>query len=120
MSGRTLESSVPLLRHHLCSNISPNSSCTRCRPIASAFRPAGVARYTRRFPSRVQSRAGPKVTLSCHAVQDGIEGAGAQPIAMATKLVDHRLAEDRAFGGVMKDMQPDEAGVQVPIDHRCP
>jgi len=34
------------------------------------------------------------------------------------KLVDHRLAEDRTFGGVMENMEPDEPRVQVAVYHR--
>jgi hypothetical protein len=37
-----------------------------------------------------------------------------------TKLVDHRLAEYRNFGGVMKNMEPDEPRVQIAIYQRCP
>jgi hypothetical protein len=57
---------------------------------------------------RVHRRAGPQVSLAFHAVQDGIERARAQSIAMSTELVDHRLAEDRTVRGVMKNVQPDE------------
>lgn len=69
-------------------------------------------------PPIVEGQAGPQIALPFHAVQDGIERARAQAIAVATKLVDHRLAEDRTFGGMMEDVEPDEPGIQVAIDHR--
>jgi len=56
--------------------------------------------------------------LLFHAVQDGIKRAGAQPIPVPTELVDHRLAENGAFGGVVENMQPDESRIQVSIYHR--
>ena len=60
-ASAAIESSEPLHAHHWCSNISPNSSCTRCRPIASAFRPAGVARYTPPVAAAVEGQAGSQV-----------------------------------------------------------
>src|SRR5689334_3671839 len=60
------------------------------------------------IPSSIERQSGPQEALAFHAVQDGIERAGAQPIAMPAKLVDHRLAEDRAFSSVMKNVESDE------------
>ena len=51
-------------------------------------------------------------------MQDRIERAGAQPIAVAAELVDHPLAEDGALCRVVQDVQPNEAVVQVAIFHR--
>jgi hypothetical protein len=36
---------------------------------------------------------------------------------VATELIDHRLSKDRAFSGVMKNMEPDESRVQVAVYH---
>ena len=69
-------------------------------------------------PSTVQREARPQVALPFHTVQDGIERARAQAIAVPAELVDHRLAEDRSFSGVMKNMEPDESGIEIAIYHR--
>src|SRR4051812_43481136 len=60
----------------------------------------------------VQCRAGSQIALPFHAVQDRIERARAQAIAMPTKLVNHRLAEDWALSSVMENMESDESRVQ--------
>ena len=69
-------------------------------------------------PPAVQRRAGAQVALPLHAVQDRIQRAGAQPIAVPAQLVDHRLAEDRALRGVMENVEPDQSGVEIAIYHR--
>jgi hypothetical protein len=51
-------------------------------------------------------------------MKDRIERSCAQPITVPAQLVDHRLAEDRPFGRVMQDVQPDQPGVEVAINHR--
>ena len=51
-------------------------------------------------------------------MQDRVERAGAQSVPMPSELVDHRLAEDRTFSGVVEDMKADQACIKLPIIHR--
>jgi len=53
-------------------------------------------------------------------MKDRIERAGTQPVPVSAELVDHRLAVDRALGGVMENMEPDETGVKTSVEHRAP
>ena len=101
-----------------CSNISPKSSFTRFRASTSALRPGRGCAIHPTYAPVVLRRAGPQQSLPFHAVQNRVERAGAQPIAVPAQLVDHLLAEDWTFSGVMEKMEPDEPGVEVSIYHR--
>ena len=59
--------------------------------------------------------AGAEITLLLEVVEQGIKAAGADAVAVARKLFDHAEAEDGFFGGVVEDVEPDEAGIQVAI-----
>jgi hypothetical protein len=51
-------------------------------------------------------------------MQDWVKGARADAIAMAGQLVDHRLAKDGTFGGVVQDVEADQAGIETAVIHR--
>src|SRR3954454_20120315 len=53
-----------------------------------------------------------QVPLALHAMEDRIERSGAEPVAVARQLVDHRLAEDRPFGSVVQQVEADQTGVE--------
>jgi len=52
---------------------------------------------------------GAEVAFLFHAVEGGVEGSGADAVAVAAELLDHAEAEERAFGGVVEHVEPDEA-----------
>src|SRR5581483_9116649 len=58
---------------------------------------------------------GSEVTLPLHRVQDRVQRPGAEPVSMASELVDHPLPEHGAGRSVVQDVEPDEAAVQAPI-----
>src|SRR5882724_5538011 len=89
---------------------SPSLPPTPCGPRA-------VARYTRRpFVPDLLSRC-LQVALPLQPVQDGINGPGAQRVAVPAHLGNDPQTEDRLRGRVVKDMQPNEAAVPVAIRH---
>ena len=49
-----------------------------------------------------------QVSIALHAVEDGIQRAGAHPVSVPGQLVDHRLTEDRTLRRVMQDVQADK------------
>src|SRR3989475_10672301 len=65
-----------------------------------------------RLPGRLQ------IALPLQPVQDGIERPRTERIAVASKLRDDSEAEDRLLGGVMEDVEADEAAIEVAIGQR--
>lgn len=47
-----------------------------------------------------------------HGVEHGVDGSGADFVAVALEFLHDAEAEDGFFGGVVKDMQADEPGVE--------
>src|SRR6476469_6796303 len=68
--------------------------------------------------SAVQYLLRSQVAVPFHAVENRIERAGAEPVAVARELIDHCLAVDGAFGGVMEDVQTYQACIKISIMHR--
>jgi hypothetical protein len=48
-------------------------------------------------------------------MQDGVHGPGAELIAMPGELFDHAEPEDWLFGGMVKDVEPDKAGIEIAV-----
>jgi hypothetical protein len=48
-------------------------------------------------------------------MEDGIQRARADAISVPGQLFDHAETEDLPFHSVVKDVKPDESGVQVSI-----
>jgi hypothetical protein len=53
--------------------------------------------------------AGAEVALLFHAVEGGVEGSGADAVAVTAEFLDHAEAEEGALGGVVEHVEPDEA-----------
>src|ERR1035438_4561825 len=56
-----------------------------------------------------------QVTLLLQAVQQGVEGTGADAITVAGQFLHHAEPEGRLFGCVVQHMQADQAGVEIPV-----
>src|SRR5437762_11946578 len=69
-------------------------------------------------PSAIQHGPRPQIAVALHSMKNRVERAGAQPVPVAAELVDHRLAEDWTFRGVVKDMEPNQPRVELSIIHR--
>jgi len=52
-------------------------------------------------------------------MQDRIERAGAQLVAMAAKLLDHGEAIDRFLDGMVQQVKPDQTSIKVSVVHRA-
>src|SRR5688572_27599006 len=61
---------------------------------------------------------GLEVALGFEAVQDGIQRARTDLIAMPGQLFDHAEAEDVSLSGVMEDVKPNQSGIQVSVVRR--
>jgi hypothetical protein len=48
-------------------------------------------------------------------VKDGIQGSRAQTIAVSGQLLHHAETENRFLLGMMKDVEANEAGIQVSV-----
>src|SRR5271157_647753 len=57
----------------------------------------------------------PQVSLFLEGVQQGIEGPGADPVAVPGQLLDHAQAEDGLMRGVMQHVKPDQSRVEVAV-----
>ncbi len=55
--------------------------------------------------------AGAKITFPFQAVEHGVEGSGADAIAVALQLLGHSQTEDGAFDGMVQDVEADQARV---------
>jgi len=63
----------------------------------------------------VSVRGGLQITLGLEAVQDGIQRARAETIAVPGQLFDHPQAEDLTLPGVVEDVQANESGIEVAV-----
>jgi hypothetical protein len=59
--------------------------------------------------------SGAQVTLLLQAVQQRVEGSGADPVPVPGQFLDHAEPKDRFLNRVMKDVQPNQAGIEIPI-----
>jgi len=48
-------------------------------------------------------------------MQNRVERAGAEVISVPPQLLDHAKTEDLAFGRMAKDVQSDEASIQIRV-----
>ena len=96
---------------------SSKSSRTLLLEAASAFRPFGVARYTRRcdLPLRISSERRYPFSRDLAAA---IEASGTDAISVTPKLLDHAEPEDRTFGGMMQHVQTNQTRVQRAVGRR--
>src|SRR4029453_9623572 len=58
-----------------------------------------------------------QVSTLLHRMQHGIEGTGAQLVAMPGKLMDQPLSIKRGFRSVVEDMKADQAFEQILMLH---
>jgi hypothetical protein len=61
-----------------------------------------------------------EVSQPLHTVEDRIQRAGTEAIAVVTELIHHPLAEDGPFGCVVQDVKTNQTIVQASIFHRFP
>ena len=66
----------------------------------------------------VQGQPRAHVSLAFHPVQNRVQRACTQTVSVPPEFVDHRLAEDGAFGCMMQDMEANQTGVEITINHR--
>jgi hypothetical protein len=58
---------------------------------------------------------GSQIAFSFQAVQQRLERAGADAVAVAGQFFNHTEAEDGLLGRVVQDVQTDQAGVEVAV-----
>jgi hypothetical protein len=58
---------------------------------------------------------GAEIALLLEAVEQGVEAPRADAIAVPGELLDHTEAENGFFGGMVEDVEADEAGVEVAV-----
>src|SRR5438034_11711182 len=50
----------------------------------------------------------PQIAFFVHAAQHGIERARTKPVAVPAQFLNHPVTDQRLFGGMMQDVQPNE------------
>src|SRR5512140_757827 len=50
----------------------------------------------------------PQIALLFHPAQHRIECAGAEPVAVPAQFLNHPMTDQRLFGSMMQDVQPNE------------
>jgi hypothetical protein len=50
-------------------------------------------------------------------MEDGVHRAGAELVTMPRQFLDHAEPEDGLLGGMMKDMEPDQPGIEILIQN---
>ena len=63
--------------------------------------------------------AGTQVALLLQPVKQRIQAARADPVAVPPQFFDHAEPEDGLFDGVMQDVQPNQAGVQIAVGQQA-
>lgn len=58
-----------------------------------------------------------EIAFFFEAVQQGVKSSGADVVAMASEFARHRQAKDGAFDRVVKDVQANQARVEVAVIH---
>ena len=54
-------------------------------------------------------------TFPLQSMQQWIHCARTEPVAMPPKFFDHLQTENRFFAGVIEDVEPNKAGIQLPM-----
>src|SRR5579872_7124214 len=78
-----------------------------------AARRGGAIQLSQRFA--IAQLSGFQIALLFEPVQQRIKTPGANAVTMPGKLFDHPETEDGLFDGVVQDVQPDEAGVEIAV-----
>src|ERR1035441_5566134 len=62
---------------------------------------------------------GTEIALLLQPVEQGIQTAWADPVAVPRQFLDHAEPENGFFRGVMQDVQPDQAGVEIAVGRQA-
>ncbi len=84
-----------------------------CFPQSTAPSRGGPVGPARRSPRSLL--CGTQQPPPFEAVEQRVDGSGAQPIAVSREFFDDAEAEDRLQAGMMQDVESDQARVEVPV-----